>query len=29
VNNILEKLGATNKVQAVVKAIGAGLIDTP
>lgn len=29
VNNILEKLGATNKVQAVVKAISAGLIDTP
>ncbi|KFG96800.1 LuxR family transcriptional regulator [Burkholderia paludis] len=29
VNNILEKLGATNKVQAVVKAISAGLIETP
>lgn len=29
VNNILEKLAATNKVQAVVKAIAAGLIDTP
>ncbi|AOK56647.1 LuxR family transcriptional regulator [Burkholderia stagnalis] len=29
VNNVLEKLGATNKVQAVVKAISAGLIDTP
>jgi len=29
VNNILEKLAATNKVQAVVKAISAGLIDTP
>lgn len=29
INNILAKLGATNKVQAVVKAIGLGLIDTP
>ncbi|AJK49065.1 quorum sensing LuxR family sensor regulator [Burkholderia plantarii] len=29
VNNILAKLGATNKVQAVVKAIGMGLIQTP
>ncbi|KDB06836.1 transcriptional regulator, LuxR family [Burkholderia sp. lig30] len=29
VNNVLEKLGATNKVQAVVKAISTGLIDTP
>ncbi|WP_287758698.1 LuxR C-terminal-related transcriptional regulator, partial [Burkholderia sp.] len=29
VNNILEKLGATNKVQAVVKAISAGLIEAP
>ncbi|WP_186116448.1 autoinducer binding domain-containing protein [Burkholderia gladioli] len=29
INNILAKLGATNKVQAVVKAIGMGLIETP
>ncbi|AOK31713.1 LuxR family transcriptional regulator [Burkholderia singularis] len=29
VNNILDKLGATNKVQAVVKAISMGLMDAP
>jgi LuxR family transcriptional regulator, quorum-sensing system regulator SolR len=29
VNNILDKLAATNKVQAVVKAIAMGLIETP
>ncbi|WP_323121208.1 autoinducer binding domain-containing protein [Burkholderia alba] len=29
VNNILDKLAATNKVQAVVKAISMGLIETP
>lgn len=29
VNNILDKLGATNKVQAVVKAIAMGLIEAP
>jgi len=29
INNVLVKLRATNKVQAVVKAVSAGLIDTP
>lgn len=29
INNILAKLGAANKVQAVVKAIGMGLIQAP
>ena len=29
VNNILDKLAATNKVQAVVKAIAMGLIEAP